>query len=98
VYQDAAPSCCKPRTLQQPKLENGQLIFFSKLKGERWDTDVLQAEYYGGNLYLCKLAKGHPFNPYQDPKAKEIYAQALSGWQGGVWDRDSKLKSGRLDL
>jgi hypothetical protein len=89
----------------QPNLSIGQLIFFSKLTDPRFSRGVLQAEYYGDNLYLCKLAPGTPFNPNQDPEAKKILIEALGGEYKyvpgeptkGVWDFKNKVEWGRLD-
>jgi uncharacterized DUF497 family protein len=89
----------------QPNLSIGQLIFFSKLTDPRFSRGVLQAEYYGDNLYLCKLAPGTPFNPNRDPEAKKILIEALGCEYKyvpgeptkGVWDFKNKVEWGRLD-
>lgn len=78
---------------QLPKL---QVIFFSKLVEPRLgSTRPLQAEYYGRNFYVCKLAAGRPFQPWRDPKAKEILADALHADK--AWDIDEKVRIGRVD-
>jgi hypothetical protein len=90
---------------KQPNLNYGQLIFFSKLSEHpEYETQPLQAEYYGPNLYLVKIAPGKVFSPYPVPEgepdphgqrqALAILAQSLppSGW-----DREQKLRWGRLD-
>jgi hypothetical protein len=73
----------------------GQLIFFSQLvEPYLGATRPLQAEYYGEYLYVCKLDKGKPFNPYNDPIAKGILAGALPLT---TYDRENKIKWGRVD-
>ena len=81
---------------QQPMWEHGGLIFTSKLVGEnRWPMETLQAEYYGHNLYLVKLAVGTPFRPARDPKAGDIFREAMAGCQG--YDCTRKIDEGHLD-
>lgn len=73
----------------------GQLIFFSKLVEPRLGaTSPLQAEYYGEYLYVCKLAKGKPFDPYNDKLAQGVMAGALPLT---TYDRERKIKIGRVD-
>lgn len=80
---------------RQPNLAHGRLIFFSKLINEnRWPEETLQAEYYGPKLYLAKLARGKLFSPYRDPESRAIMEKALPL---NVWDREEKIKWGRLD-
>jgi hypothetical protein len=81
---------------KQPNIKHGHLIFMSKLAEHReYETSPVQAEYYGTNLYLLKLAPAKVFDPsYRDRDDRKILAQALPG---DSWDRDNKIQNGRLD-
>jgi hypothetical protein len=79
---------------RRPNHAYGGLIFFSPLDNRDGLNRPLQAEYYGHNLYMCRLNKGKTFDPLNDATAKKQYADWLTG---DVWDRENKLKRGRLD-
>lgn len=92
-------------TFQQPNLQYGHLIFFSKLSDYSDYRDVpIQAEYYGTNLYLAKIAPAKIFSPYPIPSgqpdphqqrdALEIMRQALPDT---TYEKETKLRFGRVD-
>lgn len=85
---------------RQPNLGYGHLIFFSKLiEPNEFRSATKQAEYYGDHLYLAKLHNRKAFNPYRDPHARRIFADALVEDIDGskVWDYERKIEWGRLD-
>jgi hypothetical protein len=79
----------------QPTTAYGHLIFGTKLIDEWRHDKILQAEYYGGYLYLVKFHFKNLFNPYSDPVAKRILTDALT--HSDVWDAEHKIKYGRVD-
>lgn len=82
-------------TFRQPNVSYGQLIFGTKLVDKWRHNEILQAEYYGPNLHLVKFHFKKLFNPYGDPIAKQLMADAFA--KKDIWDAERKLKYGRVD-
>jgi hypothetical protein len=67
---------------RKPDYDRGQLVFFTKVaKG------MNLSEYFGANLYLCKLGEGTRFDPETDPAASKVLTKLLGKAPGGLFGK-----------
>lgn len=67
---------------RQPNISQGQLLFFSKLT-----PNLNLDDYFGDNLYLCKIAPGKLFDPATDPEAQKLLTRLLGKESGGLFGK-----------
>jgi 2'-5' RNA ligase len=67
---------------RKPDYDRGQLVFFTKVaKG------MNMSEYFGANLYLCKLGEGTRFDPETDANASKVLTKILGKAPGGLFGK-----------
>jgi hypothetical protein len=60
---------------------NPALFFSEEGAGRKTQAESISEGPFGGQLYRVEIDRGRPFNPYNDPKAAEIFNELFPGRQ-----------------